>query len=134
MRTAAIAGIVALLVSASSATAALVITSRNIKNGTIQLVDISAKAKKAMRGQRGPRGPQGIQTITEVQGPGTVIPPGGTGAAGATCPAGQAPVSGGFEAHIATVIVTRRSPNGWGVAAQNPSTTTPGLVFAYAYC
>lgn len=53
MRAAIIAAAVALLVSATSATAALVVTSQNIKNGTIQTVDISAKAKRALRGIAG---------------------------------------------------------------------------------
>jgi hypothetical protein len=72
LRTIAVAVAVA-LVTAGGATAAFVVTSKNIKNGTIQLVDISAKAKKALRGQRGPRGPQGIQEITEVQVPATMV-------------------------------------------------------------
>ena len=59
MKTVIAAGIVAALISAASATAAFVVTSANIKNGTIQMADISAKAKRALRGQRGPRGLQG---------------------------------------------------------------------------
>jgi hypothetical protein len=46
MRSAIIAAIVAAIVAAASGTAAtIVVTSKNIKNGTIQTVDISAKAK-----------------------------------------------------------------------------------------
>jgi hypothetical protein len=56
MKSAIIAAIVAMLVSAASATAAFVVTSKNIKNGTIQTVDISANAKRALKGNRGPRG------------------------------------------------------------------------------
>ena len=55
MKAAIIASIVAMLVSAASATAALVVTSKNIKNGTIQTVDISAKAKRALEGTAGAR-------------------------------------------------------------------------------
>src|SRR6266550_5210108 len=94
-------GLVVALVTAGSATAAFVVTSKNIKNGTIQLVDISAKAKKALRGQRGPQGPQGIQAITEVQSPGTMLSPGGRGDASAACPDGEQPIAGGFEAYSA---------------------------------
>ena len=142
MRTAIIAAIVAMLVSAASATAAFVVTSKSIKNGTIQLVDISPQAKKALRGQRGPQGPQGIQAITEVQGPQTVVPPGQTGSAFAPCPEGQQAIAGGYEAFSAGVIgspgtavtVSRRSSRGWDVQARNFSLSGTGSLTAYAYC
>jgi Collagen triple helix repeat (20 copies) len=77
MKTALIAAIVAAVVAAASGTAAtIVITSKNIKNGTIEAVDISAKAKRALKGNRGPRGAAG--------------PPGATGAQGASGPQGPA--------------------------------------------
>ena len=77
MRTAIIAGIVAMLVSAASASAAFIVTSKNIKNGTIQLVDMSSKAKAGLRGQRGLPGPPGLQGFTGAQGaPGADGPPG----------------------------------------------------------
>jgi Collagen triple helix repeat (20 copies) len=85
MKSALIAAVVAAIVAAASGTAAtLVVTSKNIKNGTIQTVDISAKAKRALRGytgprgstglpgpvgQRGPQGPQGAQGPIGPQGP-----------------------------------------------------------------
>jgi hypothetical protein len=49
----------ALVVGVGTATAAVVVTSKNIKDGTIQMVDISAKAKAALKGNRGPAGPAG---------------------------------------------------------------------------
>jgi hypothetical protein len=70
VKTALVAVVVALLVSVGTAGAARVlITSKDIKNGTIQLVDLSGKAKRSLKGQRGPRGqatqgppgPQGAQ-------------------------------------------------------------------------
>jgi hypothetical protein len=76
MKSAIVAAIVATLVSAASATAAFVVTSKNIKNGTIQTVDISAKAKRALKGNRGPRGRQG--------------PSGPAGSQGTSGPAGPA--------------------------------------------
>jgi hypothetical protein len=88
LRTIAVPVAVALVTAGGSA-AAFVVTSKNIKNGTIQLVDISPKAKKALRGQRGvqgPQGPQGIQAITEVEGPPTDVPGGQNGSASAACP------------------------------------------------
>jgi len=61
MKSAFIAAVVAALISAVSATAAFVVTSKNIKDGTIQTVDISAKAKRALEGNRGPRGVAGLR-------------------------------------------------------------------------
>jgi hypothetical protein len=70
MKTALIGAVVSAVVAAASGTAAtIVVTSKNIKNGTIQTVDLSAKAKRALKGNRGPRGVAG--------------PPGAAGAAGA---------------------------------------------------
>jgi Collagen triple helix repeat (20 copies) len=85
MKTAIIAAIVSAVVAAASGTAAtIVVTSKNIKDGTIQTVDISAKAKRALKGNRGPRGasgaagpagthgaqgPQGPQGLAGPQGP-----------------------------------------------------------------
>jgi hypothetical protein len=76
MRNALVAGVVAAVVAAASGTAAtIVVTSKNIKNGSIQTVDISAKAKRALKGNRGPRGaagltgPQGLAGAPGPQGP-----------------------------------------------------------------
>jgi hypothetical protein len=77
MKNAVIAAVVAAVVAAASGTAAtIVVTSKNIKNGTIQTVDISAKAQRALRGNRGPRGLSG--------------PAGGAGPTGPAGPAGTA--------------------------------------------
>ena len=60
MKNALIAAVVAAIVAAASGTAAtLVVTSKNIKNGTIQTADLSAKAKRALKGNRGPQGYEG---------------------------------------------------------------------------
>jgi hypothetical protein len=47
------------IATAATATAAKLITGKQIKNGSVGLVDLSAKAKKSLRGARGRRGPQG---------------------------------------------------------------------------
>ena len=90
MKNALIAAIVAAVVAAASSTAAtIVVTSKNIKNGTIQTVDISANAKRALKGNRGPRGlagapgQQGAQGLAGAQGPA-----GANGANGAAGPIG----------------------------------------------
>ena len=69
MKTALIAAIVSAVVGAASGTATIFVTSKNIKNGTIQTVDISAKAKRALRGYTGPRGPMGLPGPVGQRGP-----------------------------------------------------------------
>jgi Collagen triple helix repeat (20 copies) len=97
-------------VAAASGTAAtIVITSKNIKNGTIQTVDLSAKAKRALKGNRGPRGAAGPVGATGAQGaPGPQGPEGLRGSPGLNGPRGPSnafvmfggsgsfPVGGGF--------------------------------------
>jgi hypothetical protein len=65
------------VVLTSTATAAKLITGKQIKDGSIGLVDLSAKAKNALKGKQGPSGPQGPQG-----------PAGLAGAAGVPGPAG----------------------------------------------
>jgi hypothetical protein len=92
MKNALVAAVVAAVVAAASGTAAtIVVTSKNIKNGTIQTVDISAKAKRALKGNRGPQGPAGL--------PG---PHGLAGAAGPQGPKGD-PGREGPAGHLAAL-------------------------------
>ena len=60
-----------------TAVAASVITSKQIKDGTIQTKDISKKAQKALKGKTGSTGATGAQGAAGAQGP-----KGDTGAAG----------------------------------------------------
>jgi hypothetical protein len=102
MKTALIAAVVSAVVAAASGTAAtIVVTSKNIKNGTIQTVDISAKAKQALKGNRGPRGLQGPSGPAGLQGPSGPVGPAGAaglkgdkGDTGATGPQGPEGPSG----------------------------------------
>jgi hypothetical protein len=85
MKSAFIAAVVAAVVAAASGTAAtIVVTSKHIKNGTIQTVDISAKAKRALKGNRGPQGAGGS---AGPQGPAGAAGP--QGIAGPQGPAGH---------------------------------------------
>lgn len=87
MKSALVAAIVAAVVAAASATAAtIVVTSKNIKDGTIQSVDISAKAKQALRGRRGPVGCAGAPGPAGVVGP--AAPQGTRGPSGPVGPQG----------------------------------------------
>jgi hypothetical protein len=56
----AVLAVVIATAGTASATTAL-ITSDQIKNGTIRLVDISKQARKALHGKPGPAGPKGLQ-------------------------------------------------------------------------
>ena len=106
------------------------IGSPEIKNGSIQLVDISGKARSSLRGQRGPRGvpgpagPAGAQGPAGPAGPAGGLPglPGQAGAGGfsgaqvvqtdvpqqtasthsatASCPAGKTVLSGGAGTYV----------------------------------
>jgi Collagen triple helix repeat (20 copies) len=87
MKNALIAAIVSAVVASTTATGAtIVVTSKNIKNGTIQTIDISAKAKRALKGNRGPRGLEGPSGPTGAAG--VAGAPGPQGTQGPLGPAG----------------------------------------------
>jgi hypothetical protein len=149
VRTAIIAGIVSMLVSAASASAAFVITSKNIKNGTIQLVDISPRAKAGLRGQRGPRGQAGLAGPTGPAGgfdPSKVsyryelgiTPPGGAVSASASCLPGEKVIGGGFDTLVdrtdMLVLESKPSGNSWTVRMVNEPPGAGWSFFAYAVC
>jgi len=79
--------IIAVVISGTgSAVAASLITSNQIKNGTIQLKDLSKSARDALQGGRGPQGPTGVAGAAGQPGaagaPGTPGAPGEPGAKG----------------------------------------------------
>jgi Collagen triple helix repeat (20 copies) len=117
MKSAVIAAVVAAIVAAASGTAAtIVVTSKNIKNGTIQTVDISAKAKRALRGQRGAQGPRGFPGPTGLAGAqGPQGPQGPPGSAGAQGPPGTG--LSGLEYVEASTLMT---PEGGATEVQCP--------------
>ena len=86
MKNAIVAALVSAAVATSSAGAALIITSANIKNGTIKLVDMSPSAKRALKGTRGIRGAAGPPGIAGPQG--AQGPPGQQGPTGLQGPQG----------------------------------------------
>lgn len=67
-----IVALIALVVAMSgSAVAASLITGKQIKNGTIQRIDLSKKAKASLKGPQGPQGPQGPKGDQGDPGPAT---------------------------------------------------------------
>lgn len=101
-----------LLASTGSAIAAKAITSKDIKNGTIQLVDLNPRARVALVSGRGPQGPpgaNGVEGPSGAAGPAGLLgpvgpagpagPPGATGAKGETGPPGPA---GSSKAYFVT--------------------------------
>jgi Collagen triple helix repeat (20 copies) len=161
MKSALIAAVVSAVIAGTTATAAtIVVTSKNIKNGTIQTVDISAKAKRALKGNRGPRGltgargPAGAAGAQGAQGP--QGPQGPTGFVGATrvvgaefpvpgltgevhavaCPAGTGVISGGVVSDTPDGDTWYDAPsgNGWAGAANNFTDPDPGVVRVFAVC
>jgi hypothetical protein len=76
--------VIAVVATSGSAVAAALVTSKQIKNGTIQMKDLSKKTRAKVKDGSGPQGPQGDQGPQGVQGP-----KGDTGEPGpATGPAG----------------------------------------------
>jgi len=142
MKSAIIAGVVAMLVSSASATAAFVVTSKNIKNGTIQTVDISAKAKKALKGKvgpagpRGPAGPTGFVGATRVVSATFAVPSNTAGSPQTVaCPAGTGVISGGVISESrGDTWLDAPSGNGWSGAANNVGGINPGELTVYALC
>jgi hypothetical protein len=132
MKNAVIAAVVsAVIASTTAAAATIVVTSKNIKDGTIQPVDLSAKAKRALKGNRGSVGPQGA--------PGAQGPPGVPGPAGRAGPAGPEGPEGpqgppGFDAATfwAQVAADGTLVDGVGVQVRfhNPGTGDYVLDFA----
>jgi hypothetical protein len=144
--------IVAVLSMASGAAATRVlITSKDIKNGTVRPVDLSAAAKRTMRGKqgkpgiRGPIGPRGLQGNPGPPGFSGVLPndnvgsisPNSTGTVTAVCISGYKAVGGGFEATDPNLSVYSSKPSasgfGWDVSARN-SGSSPAALWAYVLC
>lgn len=148
-RTLILCAIVAVLSIASSAAATrALITSKDIKNGTIQPVDLSPAAKKALKGNRGLQGPMGPQGLVGERGPAgftgvaTVtdiisLLPQSEGTVTATCSNFKL-IGGGFDSTSPNVGVYQSSPsaNGssWQVRGYNFGTTDSEVLRAYAIC
>lgn len=146
MKSILIVGVIAALVAASTATAALVVTSANIKDGTIKMADISAAAKRALKGNRGvrgvhgpqgnpgPQGPQGIQRLVRVEASGSVAPE-EVKTVVANCPAGMVAVSGGYSYTAdGSVFANYSVATGWWVSIDTAGGAFGGSLTAIVHC
>jgi hypothetical protein len=127
MRTALIAALVAAAVAASGAAAAttLVITSKQIKNRTIRLVDLHPSTVAALRAK--PLKLSHSRTTNSIM-------PGGHLETGPLCPQGTVTAGGGYETESGVdVIWSRPSEDGWVVIARNIDNVTHNLT-AWAVC
>ena len=107
-----------------TATAAKLITSKDIKNGTIKAADLSKSAKKALRGKRGATGAQGLPGAT-----------GPTGAAGPVGPAGPegAPGDSAGSITLDAAVPFDDGSTGWGAWLDNTNGPSQYLVVE-VYC
>jgi Collagen triple helix repeat (20 copies) len=137
LRTIGAVAVVALLLAAATAGAQSLfdggdirnnsLTGADIKNGSVQVSDLSRSARRALQGARGARGPRGPQGLPGAQGiagaPGvnglngvtavtyhdgatqTTDPVSGIGGATAACPPGAVALSVGFGPATGTVLL-----------------------------
>jgi hypothetical protein len=123
-----VVALVVALITAGSSTAAFVVTSKNIKNGTIRMVDLSPAVKQAIRATPEPPKPQVIMEFKIGGGDREVT---------AHCPAGTQLIGGGFDTtHGTVVLISQPDPSGannWHVRAEG-SNGFLDLLRAYALC
>lgn len=131
------------LLGGGGAYAGQVITSSQIKNGTIQLADLSPSVRSILRisgpqGEPGTDGAQGTQGLPGAPGASgisglEIVKSGvGTASATATCPAGKLAIGGGFSigASAAAASYPSADMQSWNVV----SATLATIVQAYAVC
>jgi|SRR5688500_7033317 hypothetical protein len=128
------------VVVAGGATAASLVTSGDIKNGTIKKKDLSAKAQRQLKGNEGPRGPAGptvVNQLRRVEASKTVAA-GDVDSATATCPGGYGVITGGYLSASADGEIfindSFDSPNSWSVGLDNFDSPIEGDLVAVAYC
>ena len=97
-----VVALIALFVALSGTATAggLLITSRQIKNGTIQAVDLNARTLRQLAGRPGPTGPQGPEGAPGPQGP--LGPSGDRGPQGVQGPPGPAGSSSASGVYVRT--------------------------------
>lgn len=158
LRVVLVAAALAAVGIAGTAGAARFITGRDIKNGSIGLVDLSRAARHALQGRTGPAGPAGPQGAQGPQGtPGTTGPAGAPGPSSLSttirtqsfeglpesfaegevrCPDGMVAIGGSVSpgALIPVYDAPSEDGRGWEGAAYNSSTTTTFRMLVTVIC
>jgi hypothetical protein len=138
------------LTGTATATSYVLISGKQIKDGSIGLADLSKKAKRALKGQRGPAGPPGVQgaqgvaggfdpaKVNYVEGAAIVLAPLTAGSATATCPAGATVLSGGWfvlTGDVGEVYGNQAADRGsWSINVFNHDSFNAASVTPYAVC
>lgn len=113
-----VAVVVAILaLGGGTATAAKLITGKDIKNGSIALSDLSPSARNALKGQRGTPGP-----------------PGTPGAPGPQGPVGAAGYSTGVVTADTAFFPDGSTDEGWGAWLDNTGNARTGYLVVEVYC
>ncbi len=116
------------MISAGSATAALVVTNKNIKDGTIKRVHLSAQVKRDLHG---------VKSVAYVRSPLAELHIGSTGTATATCPPGTEVTGGGYDADDRSIVFTSQptvTGEGWQATGKYTGSIFFGTLYAYALC
>jgi hypothetical protein len=169
LRTIGAVAVVALLLAAGTAGAQSLfdggdiknnsLTGADLKNGSVQVNDLSRNARRALRGARGPRGRQGMPGIQGVpggigpqgapgargttdvfyvDGPVTFVAPGGFETIFANCPPGSVATGGGSFGPETDISITLFgfvvAEGGTGLLVSNDDTTFSQPAQARAAC
>jgi hypothetical protein len=119
------------------------IGSAQIKNHSIEVVDLSPAAVRSLRGRVGPAGAAGTfdpSKVTVVKGPATLVRPFEEKGSSVQCPSGSIAVGGGAEggADIMTsapaTLAGSQSPTGWRVFTINRYPNDIGFLVPVAVC
>jgi hypothetical protein len=118
------------LVTAGSTAAVTsrLITSRDIKNGTIRSVDLAASTKAELKG---------YTNVRRVRGPLTELHIGSEATATASCPSGSILIGGGYETGDRSIVFVSRpaaSGNAWEATGKFTGSILLDRLYAYALC
>ena len=119
------------------------IGSSQIKNHSIQLIDLSPSAMRSLRGRVGPAGPAGTfdpAKVTVVKGQATLVQPFQEKGNSVQCPSGSVAVGGGAEGGADLLTSTpltsagSRTPIGWSVFTINRYPNDIAFLVPVAVC
>ncbi|HEX4805648.1 MAG TPA: hypothetical protein VFU94_07085 [Conexibacter sp.] len=136
LRAALIGAALAAVGVAGTAGAARFITGKDIRNGSIGLVDLSRSARKSLQGRAGPAGPQGPAGAQGAPGPSSLattvlsqlfdVAPSSFGDAEVRCPGGMVATGGSLSSGALIPVFDAPSDDGggWQATAYNTDSST----------